>query len=136
MKTSWKVVICDLALVALVTLALAEDKPAKSVTPTLSDARVSKPGTSAPASTDFPVIGYIEKRGRTITIKSGPKGTLYSVKSADGKTSFENLSAEQLHAKAPDLDEFIESAVAGDPSRPTDARVRVQKIDAGLGAMR
>jgi hypothetical protein len=136
MKTSWKVVLCDLAPVALVSLALAEDKPAKGFTSNPAEARESKSGTRAAASTDFPVIGYIEKRGRTITIKSGPRGTLYSVKSADGKVVLDNLSAEQLHAKAPDLDEFLKSSVAGYPSRPMDARVRVQKVDAGLGPMR
>jgi hypothetical protein len=67
---------------------------------------------AAPAS-DFPVIGYLEKRGQTITIKAGPKGPVYSAKTTAGKTLFENLSAEQLRAQAPELHEFFKKAVAG-----------------------
>ncbi len=131
MKTRWKVLIADLVLVGLVTLVLAEEKPGKSAAPKASDAGKSnlRPRASTPA--DFPVIGHIEKRDRTITIKSSPKGTLYSVKSADGKVMFENLSAEQLRARAPELNDFIKSAVAGNTGATVDGRVRI-KMDAGV----
>src|SRR3982751_3552732 len=105
MKTSWKVLIGDLVLVGLVTFALAEDKP--KVASKASTAVKSEDRTKTSSAANFPVIGHIEKRHRTITIKSGPKGTVYSISTADGKVLFENLSAEQLRAKAPDLNELI-----------------------------
>jgi hypothetical protein len=64
------------------------------------------------------IIGYLEKRDRVITIKSGPKGPVYSVATKGGRVLFENLSADQLRAQAPELHEFIKTGVAG------DARVR------------
>jgi hypothetical protein len=83
--------------------------------------------TKATTKSDFPIIGYIEKRGKTITIKAGPKGPLYSVKTSEGKVLFENLSAEQLRAKAPDLQEFFKTAVANDGGS-LDARVHVRPV--------
>src|SRR5437867_596779 len=104
MKTRWKVLLGDLLLVGLVGLVLAEEKPAQNVpakpaSPQKAQAAASTVSVVAP-SPDFPVIGYLEKRDRTITIKSGPDGPLYSVKTRDGKVLFENLSGEQLRAKA------------------------------------
>jgi len=124
MKTRWKILIVDLVLVGLVTLVLAEDKPAKSGAPKAAAAPVSNLRTKTSSRADFPVIGHIERRDRTITIKAGLKGTLYSVRSADGAVLFENLSAEQLRAKAPELDEMIKTAVAGD--------ARIIKADASM----
>jgi len=102
-------------LVALAGLALSEDKPAPEA-PAKQDsapkAQTPSSVTTAAAAAELPVIGYIEKRDRTITIKAGSKGTVYSVKAGDGKVLFENLSAEQLRAQAPELHEFIKSAVA------------------------
>lgn len=72
------------------------------------------------------VIGYLEKRDRVITIKSGSKGTVYSVATKDGKVLHENLSAEQLKAQAPELHDLVKTGVAG------DARTRKPKIDASL----
>src|SRR6266700_180366 len=76
----------------------------------------SKPtstSTTNAVDSNFPVIGYIEKQDRTITIKAGAKGTIYSIKSNSGKVLCENLTLEQLRAQAPDLHEFVKSAVAG-----------------------
>ena len=72
------------------------------------------------------VIGHLEKRDRVITIKSGPKGAVYGVATKDGTVLFENLSAEQLKAQAPEIHELIKTGVAG------DARVRKSNIDASL----
>lgn len=94
-------------------VALKEKGPAAAVT------NVAKVG-------ELPVVMYIEKRDQTITVKSGPKGPVYSVKSADGKTLFENLSAEQLRAQAPELHQFIKTAVAkgsGKSGAVLDARI-------------
>ena len=68
---------------------------------------------------------------RTITVKAGPKGPVYSVKSADGKVLYDNVSIEQLSAQAPQLGEFLKTAVAGAPGAKTDARLRV-KVDASM----
>ena len=81
----------------------------------------------APAKNDqYPVIGYLEKQDRLITIKAGPKGTLYSIATKGGKELFENVSAEQLKAQAPELHELIKTGVAG------DARMQNTKIDGSL----
>jgi len=105
--------------------ALSQEKPGRKES--LAPARqISTSATNAQKTSDFRVIGYIEKRDRTITIKSGPKGTVYSVKTPEGKVLFENLSAEQLRARAPELHEFIKTAVAG--GNKIDARIKVDAI--------
>src|SRR5437867_6687799 len=119
MKLKWKVMFSTLLPVGLVGLVLAEEKSlpkadTKAISP--RKAPISVSSATPAAASDFLVIGYLEKRDRTITIKSGPKGPVYSVKAADGKLLFENLSAEELRAKAPELHEFIKSAVAGKPA--------------------
>src|SRR2546427_209312 len=119
MKLKWKIMASALLPVGLVGLVLAEEKPVqKAPAKPVSSQKASTAVSSATpaAASDFLVIGYLEKRDRTITIKSGPKGPVYSVKAADGKLLFENLSAEELRAKAPELHEFIKSAVAGKPA--------------------
>lgn len=129
MKTEWKITAGVFSLLSVSALLLAQDKPSGSA----QSAPAPKPppqavATNSAATNDFPVIGYIEKRGRIITLKAGPKGTLYSAKTTEGKVLFENLSAEQLRAKAPDLQEFFKSAVGetSGKSKPyADARVRL-----------
>ena len=66
------------------------------------------------------VIGYLEKRDQVITIKSGPRGPVYSVTRKNGQILFENLTAEQLQAQAPEVLDFIKTGMAG------DARVRTR----------
>jgi len=110
-----------ISLVALAVCALADDKPAQK-------RGAERPAVAAitPAS-EYPVIGYLEKRGQTITIKAGPKGPVYSAKTTEGKTLFENLSVEQLRAQAPEIHKLIRTAVAsgsGKPGAVIDASVR------------
>ena len=95
------------------------------------EAQTPTPTAKVKAAADFPVVGYIEKRDRTITIKAGPKGPVYSVKTADGKVLCENLSKEQLSAQAPELGEFLKTAVADASGAKADARVRV-RVDASM----
>src|ERR1041385_8809449 len=98
MKTSWKVLLGDLLLIGLVGLVLAEEKPGEKVAPkaaTPQKAPTAAASNSVVSSSDFPVIGYIERRDQTITIKASPKGPLYSVKTADGKVLLENSSSEE-----------------------------------------
>jgi hypothetical protein len=94
------------------------------------DAKATTPTPKPAAAADFPVIGYLEKQGKVITIKSGPKGTVYSAKTTEGKVLFENISAEQMRAQAPELHEFIKSAVAANSGG--DARLRAPKVDASI----
>ena len=68
-------------------------------------------------SKDAPqVIGYLEKRDRVITIKASEKGPVYSVATKEGKVLFENVSAEQLKAQAPEIHDLIKNAYATDAS--------------------
>jgi L-ascorbate metabolism protein UlaG (beta-lactamase superfamily) len=60
------------------------------------------------------VIGYLEKNDRVITIKSGPQGPLYSVKTKDGKVLFEDVSAEQLKAQSPEIHDLLKTGLAND----------------------
>jgi hypothetical protein len=136
MKTTLTLLIGGVVLVGGAGLALSQDKPAPNNKPKLAaprEAQTSAPAVNAKAAADFPVIAYIEKRDRTITIKAGVKGPVYSVKNAEGKILFENLFREQLLAQAPELGEYLKTAVAGMSGAKTDARVRV-KMDASLGS--
>jgi len=60
----------------------------------------------------FVVIGHIEHRDRTITVKAGPEGTVYTIAIKGGGTLYENLPADQLARRAPEIHDFIESATA------------------------
>jgi hypothetical protein len=115
----------------LAAVAGPDQKPAD---PVVVPKKAEAPAATAPKpAADFPIIGYLEKRGQVITIKSGPKGALYSVKTAAGKVLYENVSAEQLRAQAPELHDFLKGAMVG-PGAVGDARVRAHKLDAGLGS--
>jgi hypothetical protein len=115
-------ILAGLALFGFLGTALADDpKPAATPTPT-AVAPKAEPKES------YTVIGYLEKRDRVITIKSSSHGTVYSVAGKDGKVLFENVSAEQLKAQAPELHDMIKTGVAG------DARLGTRPIrDARLG---
>jgi hypothetical protein len=118
------------ANLAVGTSALLSQERTSPITPTKRTPSPITPANSATnnsAASDFPIIGYIEKRDRTITIKYGPKGTIYSVKSADGTVHCNNVSLEQLRAQSPELHEFVKTAVAGNISNGAtgDSRLRV-----------
>jgi hypothetical protein len=130
MSTSQTVFFSGMILVAVAGFVLSEDKPAPGA-PAKADgaqqAQTPPSATNVANASELPVIGHIEKRDRTITIKAGPKGTVYSAKTADGKVLFENLPAEQLRAQAPELQEFIKSAMAGSSGGVADASARAKK---------
>jgi hypothetical protein len=116
MKTNWAMLLSGVVIVAAAGVLCSEDKPAQNprATPQKAPAaQASTPSANLAPASDYPVIGTLEKRDRTITIKAGPKGTLYSVKTKDGQVLFENVPAEQLQAQAPELHQFIKGAVAG-----------------------
>ena len=134
MRTTQTLLFSAAVLVAVTGLALSQDEAPARTPAKLNasrEAQTSTPAANVKAAADFPVVGYIEKRDRTITIKAGPKGPVYSVKTADGKVLYENLSKEQLSARAPELGEFLKTAVAGTSGAKTDARLRV-RVDASM----
>ena len=125
--------IAALALDSLIVtfMALAEDKSDPKKEPAsakASEAKVAVQSSSGSASTNYPVICYLEKKDRSITVKAGPKGTLYSVKTSDGKVLCDNVSLDQLRAQAPELHDFIKSAYVLSSDAKRDARVRFEAI--------
>ncbi len=131
MKTRPILLVGTVVLVVTAGLALSQDKSAKPARPkptSPDETQTVAPAGGAKATADYPIIGYLEKRDRTITIKAGPKGPLYSVKTADGKALCENLSAEQLRAQVPELSDFLKKAVAGTTGTDSDARIRAQPV--------
>ncbi len=64
-------------------------------------------------SREAPVIVQLEQRNKIITIKTGPDGPVYCVKTKDGKALIQNLTAKELQARDPRLYQFIKPAVAG-----------------------
>jgi hypothetical protein len=122
------IVVCGLMMAGAAVIALGQDKttnsiPSRSTVPKKTQ-RSSLASTNKTEAANYPVIGHIEKRDRTITIKSGPKGTVYTVKTDTGKILCENASLEQLRAQAPELHEFIKTAVAGKADARLDVRIR------------
>jgi hypothetical protein len=127
MKTMPALLFGGFVLVGVTALSLSQDKSSQSAQPKLAaphDAQAAGSVTRVKTNADYPVIGYLEKRDRTITIKAGPKGPLYSIKTAGGKVLCENLSQEQLSARSPELGQFLKTAVAGASGTKADARVR------------
>jgi hypothetical protein len=135
MRTNQALFYSGVVMVVMAGLAWSQDKsPPQATQPRLKtphEAQTTAPGKRVKAAADYPEICYLEQRDRTITVKVGPKGPVYSVKAADGKVLYENLSMEQLSAQAPKLGEFLKTAVAGAPGAKTDARLRI-KVDASL----
>ena len=135
MRTNQALMFSGVVLVVMAGLALSQDKaPPQSTRPKLAtphEAQPPAPGKAIKAAADYPVICYLEQRDRTITVKAGPKGPVYCVKTANGKVLYDNVSLEQLSAQAPALGEFLKTSMAGAPGAKADARVRI-KIDASL----
>ena len=134
MSTNQRLLVSTAVLVAAAGFALSQEKSSQSTGPKLAsphEARAAAPAANVKAPANSPVIGYLEGRDRTITIKAGLKGPLYSVKTAQGKVLYENLSSEQLSAQAPELGQFLKTAIAGPPGAKADARVRI-KMDASI----
>lgn len=130
MKTNQALLFSGIVLAGVAGLGLSEDKsPVQRTRPRLTSPQATQkpaPGKGVKAAADFPVICYVEQRDRTITVKAGPEGPIYSVKAANGKVLYDNLSIEQLSAQAPKLSEFLKTAVVGAPTAKADARLRVR----------
>ena len=77
----------------------------------------------------YPVIGYLKKRDRVITIKKGPGGPLYTVETKDGKILGANLPADILCAEFPDLKSLIEKGMAVEDAAYRQVNPGVKSID-------
>ena len=110
------IAVMSLAMTGLTGSVSAQDKAPTGNAATNSARSVVSSPARVQKSETLTVIGYLEKRDRVITIKSGPKGVVYTVTTKGGKILFENLSAQQLRAQAPELHDFIKNGVAGDAS--------------------
>lgn len=107
---------------------LAARSRSKSAAPEVAGIPAAGIGTNAVKKSKFPVIGYLQGRGQTIIIKAGAKGPIYSATAANGKVLFEDLTVEQLRAQAPEVHDFIKSAVAVNTRGPwpkIDASIRL-----------
>jgi hypothetical protein len=134
MKKNQTVLFSGLIFLGLAGIALSQDSSVTTATKRPHEQKTVKDVSSSSSTArpgDYPVIGYLEKQDRTVTIKSGPKGTLYSVKTADGKTLLENVTLEQVRAQAPELHDFLKAAVAGSTTAKVNASVRIRS-DASL----
>ena len=112
MRARSLLMVSGVIVAGLVASVFADDKLGEGK-PTPAQQRSATTANNIAPASDLPVIVYLEKRGQTIVVKAGPKGPVYSVKTAEGKTLFENLSLEQLRAQAPELHQFIKTSVAG-----------------------
>jgi hypothetical protein len=134
--------VCVVAAIALGGVALAQEKTGAQAAraSAAAPANVRTNTAGAKGARGAHIIGYLERRDQTITIKSGPRGPVYSVAGKDGKVLFEDLTAEQLKAQAPELHEFLKSSVAtgsGKGGVILDASVRAERFQLnGLGARR
>ncbi len=79
------------------------------------------------------VIGHLKTRGKMITIRTGPDGPQYTVKSDDGRVLAVNLDQDQLSARFPDLNAILEDGLAGDDARLyPPARTIDTPVDVGV----
>ncbi len=126
-----KIGVSVVAAIALGGIALAQEKtgPPAARASAATPANVRTNTADAKGDRGVRVIGYLERRDKTITIKSGPRGPVYSVVGKDGKVLFEDLTAEQLKAQAPELHEFLKTSVAtGSGKGRVTADIKPQKI--------
>lgn len=108
-----KQLILGLGLLGCVALALA-DEVKQGPAPKAANAHAATASAGVKSAESYPIIGYLEKRNYVITIKAAPQGTIYSVATKDGKILHENVSAEQLKAKAPELYQAVKTGLAND----------------------
>jgi hypothetical protein len=90
-EATMKKYVVSAIVIGCFSLVLAEDAKqiVSEATNAPSPAAVAKP--QAKKEESYPVIGYLEKRDRVITIKSSPQGTIYSIATKEGKILHENL---------------------------------------------
>ena len=113
-------------------LVFSKDSAAqKSTTATevKGDMTQSKDSKPSKDMSGYPVLGHLKTKDKFITIRTGPDGPLYTVKSKDGKTLAMDLPAEKLYAEFPELKDVLEQCIAADDAR---LLLRNQKIKAPI----
>ncbi len=129
--------VLTVASISLAIFLIAESKAQQVLPPTGQKAlpnKTSKPPSlpkdspekKTRESTDLPVIVYLEKRDKLVTVKAGANGPVYFVKSKDGRTLMENLTEQELQAKAPEIYQFIKTAMGS--SSPKDVKALDARI--------
>jgi hypothetical protein len=87
----------------------AAQQPVIAKPEVISEPRQSDPSDKASGN---PVVGHLKTRDNFITIRTGPDGPLYTVKSKSGRVLAVDLSATELSAKFPDLGKMVERGLA------------------------
>jgi hypothetical protein len=126
MKTIPLVVSLGAALIGFGCWALGGERAAAVAQPGAPSARAAR-GAPAAANRNLPVICHLERRDTVITVKAGPSGPIYLVKTKAGKILHQDLTEEQLRAQAPEIHAFVKTALAGRSEKPGVV------IDASLG---
>ena len=89
--------------IALLSLGILMGGCARPAAPVAPQAQIKQK--------DLPVICRLVSREQTVTISAGPKGSVYSVNSADGKTLLSYASRDQLREQFPVLSHQLDSAI-------------------------
>jgi len=87
-------------------------------------------GSALKIKRPYPVVGFIEKREKVITLKAGPEGTLYTIEKKNGELLVEDVSEQHLFSEFRDLYKFVKNAIASADSNKAGS---VKFIDASLG---
>ncbi|MFC1451818.1 PEGA domain-containing protein [Verrucomicrobiota bacterium] len=90
-------------------LAAAADEMEKALL-AMGEDRQTRSGRSE--SSACPSIGHLRTRDKLITIRTGPDGPLWTVRSDSGAVLAEDLSAAALSAKFPELRDVVEGGIA------------------------
>ncbi len=71
--------------------------------------------SAAPAD-DEPVVGYLAMRDHVLTLFSSPGGTLYTVRTREGRILLSRATEFELAAQLPRIHKQIRSLIAGSSS--------------------
>jgi|TARA_B100000959_G_scaffold286314_1_gene364435 hypothetical protein len=79
---------------------------------------------------DHPLIGYLKTNEHTISLHMGPRESLYTVRTHEGRVIAANISASELITRLPHLRTLVERGMADDASLdPAHTRVAPGFID-------
>jgi hypothetical protein len=97
--------------------ACSRDSRAKVDSPSPVDPRFAGLGTA-----DHPVIVRLVGRSQVLTVSGGPRGPVYSVADAQGRTMLSHATLDELRVKHPELYQQIRGTVASDASPAVEGR--------------
>ncbi|MGD2095133.1 MAG: hypothetical protein PVH77_09030 [Phycisphaerales bacterium] len=69
------------------------------------------------ADSRFPVIVYLETKGKIVAVMSGYGRTIYTVTAKDGEILGEELSERELQAKLPEIYHLVKTSYTGEESK-------------------